>query len=105
MIPGIASSERRMKSSVQPTIRPSRCTGSQLVIPCSTPSGPTASSSATSGSRASSIPPSVKPISGSAFSDTHFSDRSTIWLAIPSDSSGQLVQTGSMPSLIARVSG
>ncbi|OUD87730.1 hypothetical protein BC477_07040 [Clavibacter michiganensis subsp. michiganensis] len=65
--PGMGSAPRRITSSVRPTRRPSRKTGSQLVTPCTRPAASTASSIRTSGSSSSRRPPSVKPISGSAF--------------------------------------
>ena len=68
-----------MKSSVQPTIAPSRCTGIQLVTPCTVRSVSTATSTRTASSASSGRPPRVKPISGSPLSATHSSLIARIW--------------------------
>ena len=79
MTPGKASPRRRMKSSVQLTRRPSVYTGSQLVTPWTCPSASTATQQSTSASSSSSMPPRVKPISGTDFWAAHSSETSLSW--------------------------
>ncbi len=76
-----------MKSSVQPTGRPSSYTGIQLVSPCTRRCASTATSTRTAGSSSSSSPPRVKPISGRPLSDTHSSDIDRIWSLIAAGAS------------------
>ena len=89
IVPGWASAARRITSSVQPTGRPSRRAGSQLVSPVTRPSASTASRQRTASSVSSSRPPSVKPISGSPLAASHSSERLTTCCRSPSGASDQ----------------
>ena len=91
----------RMKSSVQPTMRPSRQVGSQLVTPSTRPFASMAYNSRTRGSRSSSTPPSVNFISGSALSCAHSSEMSSICSRTSSDASRNVACTSVTPSRLA----
>ncbi len=93
-----------MKSSVQPTGTPSSYTGIQLVSPCTTRCSSTAISTRTSGSSSSSSPPSVKPISGRPFSETHSSEIARIWSRSASGASWYAHHSAVMPCLPALLS-
>ena len=101
MMPLGLSVRWRMKSNVQPTMRPSRQVGNQLVTPSTRPSASMAYSSRTRGSRSSSTPPSVNFISGSALSCAHSSEMSSICSRTSSDASRNVDCTSVTPSRLA----
>ncbi len=96
---------RRMTSRVQPRICPcAPYTGSQDVTPWMVPSGSWARPTRTWGSSASSMPPRVKPISGSPLSPVHSRETARTCSTSAGDSSARVTRRKEMFSLAARFS-
>ena len=101
MMPFGLSVRCRIKSSVQPMMRPSRHVGSQLVTPSTVPSASIAYRMRTRGSCSSSTPPSVNFISGSALSCAHCSEISSICSRMSFGASLKVDITSLMPERFA----